>query len=192
MNRREAKRVRAATLTRNTGSDAALDLDDVRLATAGDTAAFERVYRRHVARIHSLCRRMLAPDQADDVTQDIFIRAWEKLSLFRGDAAFSTWLHRLAINLILSRRQSHTTYRDRFGAGDPDVIPMASRRDRPDLRMDVDAAIRTLPQGARDVFLLHDVEGYTHEEIAGMLNVTAGTSKSQLHRARMSLRNYLS
>jgi RNA polymerase sigma-70 factor, ECF subfamily len=184
--------VRAATTARNSAAaDPARDREDVSLAAAGDTAAFERVYRRHAARIHSLCRRMLSPEEADDVMQDVFIRAWEKLSLFRGDAAFGTWLHRLAINVILSRRQSHATYRERFSAGDTDVIPLPARRDRADLRVDVDAAIRTLPQGARDVFLLHDVEGYTHEEIAGMLHVTAGTSKSQLHRARMSLRKYL-
>lgn len=182
----------AAILTQTAvASDADLDRVDVRRAADGDTAAFERVYRRHAGRVHALCRRMLAAEEADDVTQDVFIRAWEKLSLFRGDAAFSTWLHRLAVNVILGRRESHGRYRDRFQAGDPDVIPMPARGDRPDLRMDFDAAIRTLPQGARDVFLLHDVEGYTHEEIGTLLGVTAGTSKSQLHRARMSLRQYL-
>lgn len=182
----------AVTLTEHAvGNDAELDRIDVRDAARGDAAAYERVYRRHVGRVHALCRRMLSPDEADDVTQDVFIRAWEKLSLFRGDAAFGTWLHRLAVNVILGRREKHGRYRDRFQAGDVDVIPMPARRDRPDLRMDFDAAIRTLPQGARDVFLLHDVEGYTHEEIGGLLGVTAGTSKSQLHRARMGLRQYL-
>lgn len=159
----------------------------------GDAAAFERIYRRHIARIHTLCRRMMSPEEADDVAQDVFIRAWEKLSLFRGDAAFGTWLYRLAVNVILGRRQSHATYRNRFQAGDEDAdgIPMPARSSRPDLRVDFEAAIGTLPRGARDVFLLHDVQGYTHEEIAEMLDVSAGTSKSQLHRARMSLRKYL-
>lgn len=180
-----------ATLTQATrAAPAETDHADVQRAIAGDAAAFERLYRRHVGRVHALCRRMLAPEEADDVTQDVFIRAWEKLALFRGDAAFGTWLYRLAVNVIIGRRQSHNTYRDRFG-GDPDVIPLAARRERPDLRVDFDAAVRTLPAGAREVFLLHDVEGYTHEEIGEMLNVTAGTSKSQLHRARMSLRQYL-
>jgi RNA polymerase sigma-70 factor, ECF subfamily len=166
------------------------DRHDVARAAAGDAAAFERIYHRHVPRVHGMCRRMLSGEEADDVTQEVFIRVWEKLSLFRGDAAFGTWLYRLAVNVILARRQSRTTYRARFG-GDPEVIPLATRRDRPDLRLDVEAAIEALPEGAREIFVLHDVEGFTHEEIAGMLHVSAGTSKSQLHRARMSLRRYL-
>jgi RNA polymerase sigma-70 factor (ECF subfamily) len=181
----------ALTLTMpGTVTVADLDRDDVRQAQGGDAAAFERVYRRHAARIHTLCARMLSPDEADDVTQDVFIRAWQKLELFRGDSAFGTWLYRLAVNLILARRQTRATQRSRYG-GDTDAIPLAGRRDRPDLRVDFDAAVRTLPPGAREVFVLHDVEGYTHDEIAGLLKVTAGTSKSQLHRARMSLRQYL-
>ena len=181
----------AAILTEQTiASVADLDREDVRRARDGDTAAFERVYRRHAARIHSLSSRMLSPEEADDLTQEVFIRAWQKLSLFRGDSAFGTWLYRLAVNLVLARRQTFAARRGRL-EGDVDVIPLPARCDRPDLRMDVDAAIRTLPRGAREVFVLHDIEGYTHEEIAGMLHVTAGTSKSQLHRARMSLRQYL-
>jgi RNA polymerase sigma-70 factor, ECF subfamily len=182
--------VGAATLTRTITSDADLDREDVPLATAGDADAFERIYRRHAARIHSLCRRMMSPEEADDATQEVFIRAWEKLRLFRGDAAFGTWLYRLAVNLLLGRREQVARHRDRFGA-DADVIVMPARRDRPDLRMDMEAALQTLPRGARQVFVLHDVEGYTHEEIAGLLDVSPGTSKSQLHRARMSLRQYL-
>jgi RNA polymerase sigma-70 factor, ECF subfamily len=170
-----------------------LDLRDVERALAGDAGAFERIYRRHIARIHTLCRRMMSPEEADDVAQDVFIRAWEKLSLFRGDSAFGTWLYRLAVNVILGRRQTHATYRNRFQAGDDEEgeLTMPARSIRPDLRVDFEAAIGTLPRGARDVFLLHDVQGYTHEEIAEMLEVSAGTSKSQLHRARMSLRQYL-
>lgn len=182
----------AATLTHDGATNVAeLDREDVPRAQAGDAVAFERIYRRHAARIHTLCRRMLSPEEADDAAQDVFLRAWQKLELFRGDAAFGTWLHRLAVNVLLARRQRRNTYRDRFQAGDADVIPLTARRDRPDLRMDFDAAVRLLPPGARDVFLLHDVEGYTHEEIAGMLNVTTGTTKSQLHRARQGLRQYL-
>ena len=182
----------AATLTQHAMASAPdLDRGDVQQAQNGDTAAFERVYRRHAARIHSLCSRMLSPEEAEDLTQDVFIRAWQKLALFRGDSAFGTWLYRLAVNLVLARRQTHANHRSRFDGGDPDVIPLPARRDRPDLRVDFEAAVSTLPPGAREVFVLHDVEGYTHEEIAGLLNVTSGTSKSQLHRARMSLRQYL-
>jgi RNA polymerase sigma factor (sigma-70 family) len=183
--------VGAATLTGTLSTTVAdLDRDDIGLARSGDTQAFERVYRRHAGRIHALCSRMLSPEEADDATQEVFIRAWRKLSLFRGESAFGTWLHRLAVNLLLGKRQGHAAQRARF-AGDADVVSIAARRDRADLRVDFEAAIRTLPRGAREVFLLHDVEGYTHEEIAGMLSVSAGTSKSQLHRARMSLRQYL-
>jgi len=183
----------AATLTRatTTAGTAALDREDVRLAQNGDTAAFERIYRRHAARIHALCRRMHVPQEAEDLTQEVFIRAWQKIGLFRGDSAFGTWLHRLAVNLVLARRQTKSAQRDRYETDDADVIPLHARSDRPDLRVDFDAALETLPRGAREVFVLHDVEGYTHEEIADLLNVTAGTSKSQLHRARMSLRQYL-
>lgn len=182
--------VGAATLTRTIPGIPDLDTHDVRLAAAGDAIAFERIYRRHAARIHTLCRRMITPEEADDAAQEVFIRAWQKLNLFRGESAFGTWLHRLAVNVILARRQRQATYHDRFGA-DAGSIESPGRRDRTDLRMDVDAAIRTLPSGARQVFVLHDIEGYTHEEIADMLEVSPGTSKSQLHRARMSLRQYL-
>jgi RNA polymerase sigma-70 factor, ECF subfamily len=180
----------AATLAPTTIPVPELDSADVRQAAAGDAVAFERVYRRHVARIHTLCRRMLSDEEADDATQEVFIRAWEKLGQFRGDSAFGTWLHRLALNLVLARRERAAKQRQRFGGDAEAALPLA-RRQRPDLRMDMEAAIGTLPPGAREVFVLHDVEGYTHEEIAGMLKVTAGTSKSQLHRARMSLRQYL-
>jgi RNA polymerase sigma-70 factor (ECF subfamily) len=172
--------------------DAEADRADVALAAAGDTVAFERLYRRHVARIHSLCRRMIGDGEADDVTQDVFVRAWGKLNLFRGESAFGTWLYRLAVNVILGRRQTLGVRAARHAGGDPDTLPLATRPARVDIRVDVEAAIGRLPRGARDVFLLHDVEGYTHEEIADLLQVTSGTSKSQLHRARMTLREYLS
>jgi RNA polymerase sigma factor (sigma-70 family) len=170
---------------------ASADASDAALAAAGDTEAFERLYRRHAARIHSLARRMIGPEEADDVTQDVFVRAWRKIGLFRGDSQFGTWLYRLAVNVILGKRGTVVKYRDRHEATDIAELPIASRRERIDLRMDVDSALETLPKGARQVFVLHDVEGYTHEEIAQMLDVTAGTSKSQLHRARMTLRQHL-
>lgn len=163
---------------------------DVARAAAGDADAFERLYRRHVARIHTLAHRMLGGEEVDDVTQDVFVRAWRKLDKFRGESAFGTWLYRLAINVILARRAALATRRQRFGA-DPGTRTSAARPARVDLRMDFESALEHLPDGAREVFVLHDVEGYTHDEIAAMLAVTAGTSKSQLHRARMTLRQHL-
>lgn len=167
------------------------DTDDVALAIAGDTQAFERLYRRHEVRIHTLCRRMVGPELAEDVVQDVFIRAWEKLELFRGKSAFGTWLYRLAINVCLARRTKAGKRRERFRH---DALAMeragAPRRDH-DSRMDLDGAIDRLPPRARQVFVLHDVEGYKHREIGDMLGISAGTSKSQLHEARMALREHL-
>ena len=166
------------------------DRADAARAAEGDTDAFERLYRRHSAHVYSLCRRMIGEGEAEDVTQEVFVRAWRKLGQFRGDSAFGTWLYRLAVNVILGRRAVIGSYRSRFSGGDPAELPIAARRQTHELRVDMEAAIEQLPQGARDVFVLHDVEGYTHEEIGELLEVTAGTSKSQLHRARMALRQY--
>jgi RNA polymerase sigma-70 factor (ECF subfamily) len=167
------------------------EIADAAAAADGDTRAFERLYEAHVARIHSLVRRMLDADVVDDVTQDVFIRAWNKLGSFRGEAAFGTWLHRLAINVILARRKQLGRQRERFAAGDEAVDRRAAVRETPGLAMDFEAAIGRLPPRAKEVFVLHDVEGYKHHEIAEMLKISDGTSKSQLHRARMFLRRYL-
>lgn len=172
-------------------ASAGSELDDARRAATGDQAAFERLYRGHAARIHSLARRMMGDEDADEATQEVFVRAWEKLGSFRGDAAFGTWLHRLAINHLLGRRGARGRDRERMRE-DPVAIDTAGAPPRdPHLRLDFEAAIARLPRGAREVFVLHDVEGFKHQEIAGMLGVTEGTSKAQLHRARMSLRRYL-
>jgi len=167
------------------------DSADVALAASGDGYAFERLYRQHVARIHSLARRMAGPEHADDLTQDVFVRAWEKLATFRGEAAFGTWLHRLAINVILSARSRIGRDRSRYLADEGTLATAATRTPRPGLAMDLEAAITELPDGARRVFVLHDVEGYKHEEIGGLLGIATGTSKAQLHRARMLLREQL-
>jgi RNA polymerase sigma-70 factor, ECF subfamily len=165
---------------------------DVGLSADGDTAAFERVYARHVARVHGLARRMAGPEAADELTQDVFVRAWQKLGTFRGDSSFATWLHRLAVNVIIERFRSLGTQRDRFiGDGDDVLQRMPSARRSGDFRMDFDAALARLPNAAREVFVLHDVEGYKHHEIGDLLGISAGTSKSQLHRARMLLRGHL-
>jgi len=135
---------------------------------------------------------MVGNVDADDVTQEVFVRLWRKVGQFRGDSAFGTWLYRLAVNWILGRRTVIGSYRSRFPGVDPAAMPITARRTTPELRMDLEAAMQLLPDGARNVFALHDIEGYTHEEIGALLNVTAGTSKSQLHRARMLLREFFS
>jgi RNA polymerase sigma-70 factor (ECF subfamily) len=170
---------------------AGVDVGDARLAAAGDARAFERLYRGHVGRVHALARRMAGAEDAPELTQEVFVRAWEKLGTFRGESAFGTWLHRLAVNLILSRRAARTLRRSRFEEGEDvfDVLP--SRAAGTDQRMDFETAIGTLPAGARQIFVLHDVEGYKHHEIAALLRIASGTSKAQLHRARMMLRQAL-
>lgn len=162
--------------------------DDVAAAAGGDRRAFERVYRMHVDRVFGLCVRMLGDRvQADEVTQDVFVRVWEKLPGFRGESAFSTWLHRVAVNVILSHRKSSGIHHGR--TADDDVLDATpSRRETIGERLDLDDAIGQLPRGARTVFVLHDVQGFTHEEIGEQLGITPGGSKAQLHRARMLLR----
>jgi RNA polymerase sigma-70 factor (ECF subfamily) len=183
-----------ATLQRNPTSVAEAELADAALAASGDGRAFERLYRAHVPRIHTLARRMVDADHADDLTQEVFVRAWEKLGTFRGEAAFGTWLHRLAVNVILGRRKAIGTERQRIAADDG-AIDATPGGEMPESTgawgIDFEEAVARLPQRARQVFLLHDVVGYRHDEIAGMLGIVAGTSKSQLHHARMALREYL-
>jgi RNA polymerase sigma-70 factor (ECF subfamily) len=144
-------------------------------------------------RIFNLARRMAGPDAAEELTQDVFVRAWQKLALFRGESSFATWLHRLAVNVIIERFRTLGTARERFLADGEAVLEIAPAvaTQHVDLSMDLQAAIAQLPDGARQVFVLHDVEGYKHEEIGNLLGVSPGTSKSQLHRARQTLRGLL-
>jgi len=167
------------------------DVVDAALAASGDAHAYERLYRNHVARVHSLARRMISPEAADEVTQDVFVRAWEKLGTFRGEAAFGTWLHRLAINVILGRRAHLGLQRERYDDKEDAFDAVPTRPVTPELGIDFETAIARLPKGARQVFVLHDVEGFKHEEIADNLGISVGTSKAQLHRARMMLRRHL-
>lgn len=165
---------------------------DVALAAAGDRRAFERLYRANANRVFSICARMVSDRQrAEELTQDVFVRAWEKLGQFRGDSAFTTWLHRLAVNVVLNARKAEGRRASRFESeedmGDhASAMPLA-----PGDLLDLEAAMATLPPGAKRVFILHDVEGYKHEEIAEMLGVTSGSCKAQLHRARLLLRERL-
>lgn len=166
---------------------------DVRLAIDGDIRAFERLYRAHVDRVYGLVRRMLGEELADEVTQDVFVRAWQKLDTFRGDAAFGTWLHRVAINVVLGRRRKLAIRRERFLGDSSAALERMSGERRADTQgPEFEAGLRSLPDGARSVFVLHDMEGYKHREIAEMMGVTVGTSKAQLHRARMAMRRYVS
>ena len=160
-------------------------------AAGGDALAFERLYSSHLGRIHGLVRRMAGPGDADEITQDVFVRAWQKLGTFRGESAFSTWLHRLAVNVVVERFRSAATKRAKLHDDGVVLEALPSRTERPDRRMQLDAALEHLPHGARQIFVLHDVEGYKHDEIASMLAISSGTSKAQLHRARMLLRKRL-
>lgn len=142
----------------------------------------------------SLCARMVNDrTRAEELTQDVFVRAWDKLHLFRGEAAFGTWLHRMTVNLVLNARKTEGRQRSRFDDDDEGdgIHVLPARPHAPGDRMDLEAAIAKLPKGARRVFTLHDVEGYKHEEIAEMLGVTTGATKAQLHRARLLLREAL-
>ena len=170
---------------------------DVARAAAGDRGAFERLYRQNVNRVFSLCARMVADRaRAEELTQDVFVRAWEKLHLFRGESSFATWLHRLTVNVVLNARKSDGRQKTRFEENDEETgmdahagivgMPLA-----PGDLLDLEQAVEKLPPGARRVFVLHDVEGYKHEEIAEQLAITTGGSKAQLHRARMLLRRAL-
>jgi RNA polymerase sigma-70 factor (ECF subfamily) len=167
------------------------DAEDVALASEGDTVAFERLYRAHVPRILSLVRRMTHEDAAADITQDVFIRAWQKLDTFQGRSTFGTWLYRVALNVVLAHRATAGRERSRFLDAENILDRVPAKAGSSDLRIDFEEAMGTLPGGARQVFVLHDVEGFKHEEIAGMMEISVGTSKSQLHRARMMLRGQL-
>jgi RNA polymerase sigma-70 factor (ECF subfamily) len=160
-------------------------------AAAGDVRAFERLYSAHLPRVHGLVRRMAGGRDTDELTQDVFVRVWQKLASFRGESAFGTWLHRLAVNVVIERFRTEAVRRQRLLDGETifDTLPAPMRSG--DVRMDFETALEKLPDGAREIFVLHDVEGYKHHEIATLLEISAGTSKAQLHRARMMLRRHM-
>ncbi|MDQ6690963.1 MAG: RNA polymerase sigma factor [Gemmatimonadota bacterium] len=170
------------------------DSTDVALAAGGDRQAFERLYRTHSNRVYSLCTRMCGSrTKGEELTQDVFVRTWEKLPQFRGESAFSTWLHRLAVNVVLNARKTEGKQASRMDDGEvgEERWDQGARAPLYIERMDLAEAIAKLPAGARKVFVLHDVEGYKHEEIAELCGITSGGSKAQLHRARLLLREAL-
>ena len=165
----------------------------IRRAQSGDVDAFEIVYRAQSPAIRALCRRMSGDErEANELVQDVFVRAWERLPTFRGQSTLSTWMHRLAVNVVLEKWRSAKREAMRL-IGDPHGAPLdAPARDLDlDSGMDLDAATARLPAGARLVFVLHDVEGCTHEEISAMSGIAAGTSRTQLFRARRALARML-
>ena len=165
----------------------------VRQAQARDMEAFERLYRTHVERVHAICLRMTANvTRAEEMTQKAFLTVWQKLPLFRGESAFSSWLHRIAVNTVLADFRAESRRRQRvFGTEDPSVFETAPRASCAGIRLDLEQAIAALPPQARTVFVLHDVEGWQHDEIARELGDATGTSKAQLHRARKLLQEAL-
>lgn len=188
-------------------SDRDGELALARRAAGGDDAAFEQIYRAHSARVHAICTRMSGSRQrAAELTQDVFVHVWKRLGTWRGESALSSWIYRLTVNLVLSnvrgeqRRQRHEMTEDQPNTGDRpgpasrpgDVghgaLDMATTKPASvHEAIDLERAIATLPPGARTVFVLHDVEGYQHDEIAKMTGTAEGTSRAQLHRARKLL-----
>jgi len=167
------------------------ELEWVERARQADTSAFESLYRLHVDKIYGLCLRMTGnASEAEDCTQDAFIQAWRKLAKFRGDSAFSSWLHRIAVNAVLVRMRKSRREQDRIQAV-TDISPAAKTVGDSGNFEDLQKAVDELPAGARRVFVLHAVYGYSHDETSNMLGIAVGTSKAQLHRAKRLLAQQL-
>ena len=165
--------------------------DWVQRAQQADTTAFESLYRLHVDRVYGLCLRMTGnPSEAEDCTQEAFIQAWNKLSKFGGDSAFSTWMHRIAVNSVLGRMRKARRELDKMQAV-MDISPVPETVGDSGNFEDLQNAVDDLPDGARHVFVLHAVYGYSHDETGDMLGIAAGTSKAQLHRAKRLLAQQL-
>jgi RNA polymerase sigma-70 factor, ECF subfamily len=178
------------------------EAEAIRRAQQGDAEAFERIYRLHNRRVYALCLRMVGNTaEAEDLTQEAFLQLFRKIGTFRGESAFSTWLHRLAVNVVLMRLRRKTLAETSLEeVTEPDEDVGGPRKDigGPDLRLsgsvdrvNLERAVEQLPAGYRSVFVLHDVQGYEHNEIATIMNCSIGNSKSQLHKARMRLRELL-
>jgi RNA polymerase sigma-70 factor (ECF subfamily) len=167
--------------------------DLVRRAAEGDLEAYEGLYRRHVGRVHALCLRMArSRSEADDLTQETFVRVWQRLASFRGESSFTTWLHRVTVNVVVAELRRRGRWRDRTADADAAEVAAAQPAFSAGGDLDLERAIAALSPQARLVFLLHDVEGYKHGEIAELTGLAVGTSKAHLHRARLLLREELS
>ncbi len=159
---------------------------------AGDVAAFERIFRLHQGRIYALCLRMTAdPDKADSLTQDAFVRGWQKLDSYRGDGPFGGWMRKVAARTVLDFIRKESRERKRFRSTTDELEERELRTVNSDVRIDLERAVASLPEGARTAFVLHDVEGFRHKEIAEMTGLAVGTIKAQLHRARKLLMDRL-
>ncbi|MGI8812279.1 MAG: RNA polymerase sigma factor [Pyrinomonadaceae bacterium] len=166
-------------------------------AGKGDMVAFEEIYQRHHRRVYSICLRMLQNAfEAEDLTQDVFIQLYRKIGSFRGDSAFTTWLHRMTVNQVLMHFRKRTVKFEKTTEEGETPVQIVPGTDNPFKMPVVDKialenAIDQLPKGYKNVFVLHDVEGFEHEEVANILGCSVGTSKSQLHKARLKLRKLL-
>jgi RNA polymerase sigma-70 factor (ECF subfamily) len=182
----------AAVAAATSRTPALTDADLVRRSQEGDLEAFEKLYRLHAGRVLGLCLRMLGDrDRAEELTQDVFVRVWKKLGTYRERSAFGSWLHRVTVNTVLSHFRASRRDRD---AASLEEVPEAAepdRRERPGDGVDLERAIAALPPRARLVFVLHEVQGHRHDEVASMMGISIGTSKAHLHRARAILRELL-
>ena len=167
----------------------------IRQATAGNTFAFRELYDNNVSRVYAVCLRTSRdPDIAEELTQEVFIKAWEKLSSFQFESKFSSWLHSIAVNQFLMMKRSEKRLSERVSELtymiDTEQLHSKSKHHH-DARIDIEQALEKLPDQARIAFVLHDIEGYKHHEISGIMNIEIGTSKAHLHRARRMLREEL-
>jgi RNA polymerase sigma-70 factor (ECF subfamily) len=171
----------------------AVDKALVNRAAGGDMSAFEQLYHANMGRVYALCLRMTANRlRAEEMTQETFVQAWKSLDRYRGESLFSSWLHRIAVNTVLSEQRSRKRRTAQVTSTDDlSRVDTVGVSDQPHLRMDLESAISQLPEGAREVFVLYQVEGYKHAEVAALMGITESTSKVQLHRARKTLREVL-
>jgi RNA polymerase sigma-70 factor (ECF subfamily) len=186
--------------TRPTQSGELTEAEAIRGAQQGDAGAFERIYKLHGRRVYALCLRMVGNTaEAEDLTQEAFLQLFRKIATFRGESAFSTWLHRLAVNVVLMRLRKKTIVATSLDENEQDE-DTSSPKDvgAPDLRLsgsvdrvNLERAVQRLSPGYRSIFVLHDIQGYEHNEIAAIMKCSIGNSKSQLHKARMRLRELL-
>jgi RNA polymerase sigma-70 factor (ECF subfamily) len=166
----------------------------INLAGNGDNNAYKELFHQNASRVYALCLRFSADrDTADELTQEVFIKAWEKLNTFRNESRFSTWLHRIAVNIFLMHKRTEKRFLRKSSHCEHFWVNQNGKiESNVEMNIDLENAIASLPKQARMVLVLHDIEGYKHKEISDMLNIEVGTSKANLHRARKLLREKLS